>query len=323
MKRCLALALSIYPSDYTELRAIFFSHDIEIRSNPLGRKPTDNELTSMLEGVDGVLAGSETYNGSVFGSARNLRIVARVGVGYENVDIKAATQHHVVVTWTPIPELAVSVAEETFALILSLLKRTPQRDYEMREGRYDTSVPTSDAFSLTLGILGLGRIGFEVAKRAKSFEMRLLYHDSVRKKELEQELGITYVSFDTLLKESDIVSVHIPHTSETNRIVGADEFGQMKKDAYLINTARGAIIDEKALLEALEDEKIAGAALAVYSQEPPTEKHPFYKIDRRLPNTILVPHMAVGATTRKAMMRAAAEDVIAVLEGKKPRYPLN
>lgn len=228
-------------------------------------------MIRLLKDVDAVLAGGEPYNMRVFESASRLKVVARVGVGYDHVDVKSATQRGVVVTWTPIPELAMSVAEETFALILSVLKRTPYRDNAMRNGWFDVSIPTFDAFSLTLGVLGLGRIGSEVAKRAKAFEMKLLYYDSLRKRDLERELGITYSPFDALLKESDIVAVHAPWTPETEKMIGEKELHLMKPTANLVNTARGAIVDEKALLKALKDGRIAGAALGVYSEDPPPQ----------------------------------------------------
>jgi len=312
-----------WPSDLSKLLE---SHGIELKKNPLGRWYTEDELIQELKDMDAVLAGGDRYTARVIESAQKLKIIARIGVGYDNVDLAAATRRGIYVTWTPIPELAKAVAEETFALILSVLRRVPQMDRHVREGGYDIEKMASnvlDAYPLTIGIIGLGRIGVEVAKRAKSFEMDILYHDVIRRQDLEREWGIQYVTLEGLLGKSDIVTIHTPLTPETEGLIGEREIHLMKKDAIIINTSRGLIIQEEPLHKALTEGRLGGAGLSVLSQEPPTPSSPFYKLGDRLPNVVLLPHIGVGRRTGSATTMQAAQDVIAVLEGRRPKYVLN
>ena len=309
-------------SDFSKLEDFFNSHDIVLKKNPLGRNLKEEELIPLLEAIDGTIAGIEPYTRRVFESAKRLKVISRVGVGYENIDLKAAAENNVIITLTPIPELAVSVAEEAITLILTLLRKTIERDRMIRQGIWDLNVQIGETYTTTLGILGLGRIGAEVARRASTFGMKLQYHDKIRRYDLESELGIKYLSFDELLSQSEVVTIHVPSSMETRKLIGREELEKMKRDSYLINTARGDIVDESALFEMLDSGRLAGAGLGVYSKEPPSYGDPFYKLGQRLPSVVLLPHRTMGQATKERMLIAAANELLAVLEGRPPNYQL-
>jgi phosphoglycerate dehydrogenase-like enzyme len=302
------------------------AHSIDVMHSNLRRWHTEDELVEALKGIDAALAGDERYSPKVIESADRLRIIARVGVGYDNVDLAAATKKGVLVTNTPVPELAKSVAEEAFTLMLTVLRRTAFLDGMMRRGIYylrDYYSLVKEAFPLTLGIIGLGRIGKQVAKRAVGFEMKVQYYDTIRDREAERSLGISFVSLKELLETSDVVTIHVPLTAETRGLIGAEELMMMKRGAVLINAARGALVDERALYDALDEGRIGGAGISVYTQEPPSEGHPFYKVGDELDNLVLLPHVGDGPYSIRAQVKAAIDEVTAVLEGKSPKYPLN
>ncbi len=309
-----------------DLPEIFKAHDIELKMKLLGRRHTEDELIAELADVDAVLAGVDPLTARVMDSAKKLKIIARIGVGYESVDLAAATQRGICVTWTPIPELPKAVADETFALMLSVFRRVPQLDRHVREGGYDIEMASSitlDIYPLTLGIIGLGKIGAEVAKRAKCFGMKVLYHDAIRRQDLEKECDLRYVPMEELLGSSDVVTIHTPLTPETRGMIGRREISLMKKGAVVVNTARGPIIQEQPLYEALVEGRLGGAGLSVLSEEPPTPKCPFYRLGDRLPNVVFLPHTGAAINTRRLITLTAAQDVIAVLEGRQPKYLLN
>jgi lactate dehydrogenase-like 2-hydroxyacid dehydrogenase len=312
-----------WPAD---LPKVLNAHDIELRLNPLGRWYTESELVHELRDVDAVLAGLDPYTASVMESAKKLKIIARMGVGYDRIDLAAATRKGIYVTYTPVPEFAKGVADETFALLLSVVRKVPQMDMHVRAGGYDVEGMASkalDIYPLTLGIIGLGRIGVEVARRARGFEMKVLYHDKSRRQDLEEQWGLQYVSLDELLRNSDIVTIHAPLTPETAGLIGKREISLMKKDAVILNAARGQIIQEKPLYEALVEGRLGGAGLSVLSEEPPTADCPFYKLGDKLPNLVLLPHIGAGKNTNRVIALTAVEDVIAVLDGRKPKHVLN
>jgi len=323
MYRCLyAGTLALPPETGSELA----SEGIELVVNPYGRMPTESELISLLGDFDAVLAGPEPYPGNVTASSKRLKIIARTGVGYDKIDLAAATRNHVFVTWTPIPELSSSVAEQTFALILALVKRIPQLNTAVREGKWERerwSKEVGDLRGRTLGLLGLGRIGREVALRAKAFGMRVIYYDIVRMDPLERELSIEYVPLDRLLRESDMLSIHVPLTSQTRNIIDGAAIRKMKPTAILVNTSRGELVDERSLADALIENRLLGAGLDVLSQEPPTAGHVFYELRDRIPNLILTGHVAFGSDTFRAMVGAACDDIKRALRGQVPKYLLN
>ncbi len=261
-------------------------------------------------------------------SSPRLRIVAQYAVGYDNIDVECATRHGVYVTNTP-GVLADATADLTWALILAVMRRIVEADREVRSGAWHakgvgwhpTYMLGMEVTGKTLGIIGLGRIGREVARRARGFKMRILYHNRRRlPREVEEELGVEYRSLEDLLRESDIVSIHVPLTSETRGMIGERELRMMKPTAILVNTARGAVVDEEALARALREGWIAGAGLDVFTQEPLPPDHPL----ARAPNTVLAPHIGSATIeTRTRMADMVAENLLAFARGEVPPNLVN
>lgn len=274
--------------------------------------------------ADFLVVGLEPVTEVVFAHARELKLVQRLGVGYDNIDLEAATRYGVPICNMP-DFNAATVAEHTIMLILALLRRVFESTLLMKGGRWPLStIIAQGVFDLqgnTLGILGLGAIGQAVAKRAQPFDVNMCYHDMRRlPAAVEENLGIAPVSLDDLLRRSDIVTIHLPLTPKTHRLVGRAELQKMKKTAILINTARGAIVDEEALAEALNQGVIAGAGLDVFADEPLDPRHAL----RRCPNVLLTPHTA--GQTREAMERMVAmmlDNIRRVVRGEEPRYRVN
>jgi len=312
-----------FPEDIKDFLA---SHGVEVISNPYTGAITEDQLIELIQGVEGTLAANEPYTAKVFDALPALKVVSRVGVGFDAVDVKAATERGVIITTAPVHELAQAMAEHTFALLLSLTKRVPQMNESLREGEWRTThwgKQVTDLYGLTFGLLGVGRIGSEVAKRAKSFDMKLIYHDVIRRADLEQSLGMEYVSFESLLANSDVLSLHTPLSAATRGVINEGAFSRMKPSAILVNTARGAVVDEEALVRALESGRIAGACIDAFSVEPLAPPHPMYKLQKRLPTLVMTPHLGYGARTGRAMIYHAANQMIDAIEGRVPQDVLN
>lgn len=282
-----------------------------------------DEFLSVVRDVHGLLVQpGDVVDAEVFGAAESLEIVSIIGVGYENVDVEAASRRGIPVAFTPV--LQKTVAELTFALMLALARGVVVADGYIRSGEWREPVPAvemgTDLCGKTLGIVGLGRIGSEVAKRAKCFEMNVVYYDTVRDRRKEEELGVRYVSLDELLSVSDFVSLHTPLTEETKHLIGARELELMKPSAYLINTSRGRVVDQRALYDALVNNRIKGAALDVFEEEPIPADDPLLK----LRNVVLTPHIGSATTeTRMSMFLTAVQNLGQGLRGEKPRYLVN
>jgi D-3-phosphoglycerate dehydrogenase len=260
---------------------------------------------------------------SLIESANSLKHIARVGVGVDSVDLEAATERGIIVTHAP-EITADSVAEFTVSLLLSLAKNIPRCDRAVREGRWDERVEliriNRELCGKTHGIVGMGRIGKRVAVVCKALGMRVLYYRRNRDLESEKSLGVTYVPFEELLKESDSISLHLPLTKETKSLLDRPQFESMKKTAFLINQARGKVVNEDALVQALREGRIAGYATDVYENEPPAPGSELL----RLKNVVVSPHLAGG--TRESMLRvsqAIAEDVVRVMRGEIPNNLVN
>ena len=261
-------------------------------------------------------------------SQPRLRIVSQYAVGYDNIDLECATKHGVYVTNTP-GVLTDATADLTWALILAITRRIVEADRFVRSGEWykkgtgwhPKMLLGFQVSGATLGIIGMGRIGRAVAKRARGFGMRILYYDKKRlPEEVERELCAQYADLETLLRESDVVTLHTPLTKETYHMIGERELRLMKPTAYLVNTSRGKVIDTDALVKALKERWIAGAALDVFEEEPLPPDHPLTKLD----NVILAPH--IGSATLKTRARMAdivAENLIAFLQGKVPPTLVN
>jgi glyoxylate reductase len=288
------------------------------------------KLLEKVKGVDAILSLlTDKIDGEVMDAAGpQLKIVANYAVGFDNFDLAAAKQRNVIMTNTP-EVLTESVAEHAIALMFAISRRIVEGDKFMREGKFTGWQPMlflgNDLYGKTLGLVGLGRIGAAVAKRMHDgFEMKILYYDVKRNEELEKQYHLEYRDLNDLLKESDYVSIHVPLLESTRHLIGEPQFKMMKKTAYLINTSRGPVIDEKALVASLKNGGIKGAglikgaALDVYEEEP--KMAPGLA---ELPNTVLTPHTASATEeTRSAMSELAAKNIIAVLSGQPPLTPI-
>jgi len=292
--------------------------DVNTEDIPLSK----SEIIDRLRGKQALCCiGTEIIDDEIISSEPSLKVIANYAVGYDNIDIKAATKRGIMVTNTP-GVLTEAVAEMSWCLLLCIARRVIEADSFVRAGKFRGGGPKLflgvEVKGKTLGIIGAGRIGTEVAKKAKGFDMKILYHDLVKNRELEK-MGGKKVELDYLLKKSDFISIHVPLTDNTKHLIGERELGLMKKTAYLINTSRGAVIDEAALVKALKEEKIAGAALDVYEKEPELTKGL-----SQLKNVVLTPH--IGSATKEARDKMAiimAENCIAALKGETPPNLVN
>lgn len=291
--------------------------------NPHDRPMTRQELLEGVRGRDGVLCLlNDSIDAAVFEAARGAKIFANHAVGFNNVDVKAATAAGIMVTNTP-GVLTDTTADLTWALILSIARRIVECDTFTRQGKFKGWGPLlllgTDVYGKTLGIVGAGRIGTAVAKRAAGFSMNILYVDDVPNTEMEQSLGAQKVDMDQCLKESDFITLHVPLMDSTVHMIGEKELGMMKSSTYLINTCRGPVVHEKALVNALDKKVIAGAALDVFEREPELEPGL-----AALDNVIVVPHIGSATVeTRTKMAMMAAENLLAGLKGERPPNLIN
>jgi phosphoglycerate dehydrogenase-like enzyme len=274
---------------------------------------TEDELLHAIQGVKGALAGSEPYTRRIIESNPELRVIARAGVGYDAVDLAAATERGVAVAITPGTNHD-CVAEHTFALILALAKDLIPQHLAVKAGHWPRQ-PNLPLRGRNLGIAGLGRIGKAVAIRGASFGMRLLAHEPFPDQAFVAQYKITLLPLERLLAESDYLTLHVPLSPESRHLINQRTLSLMKPTAFLINTARGGLIREPDLAKALQTRQIAGAALDVFEQEPPPADHPFFKLD----NVIFTPHAAgVDLQSRDDMAMSAAQAIISLSRGEWP-----
>jgi glyoxylate reductase len=298
------------------------SCDVRIWEGDLPPGPA--ELDALLDGVDGaVTLLTDRIDGDLLDRHPSIRVVSNFAVGYDNVDVDAATARKVAVCNTP-GVLTQATAEFAFTLLVSAARRVVEAARYVEDGKWQTWGPRlllgQDIAGATLGIVGFGRIGKELARMASGFNMRILAHDAYEDPSAPEEFGISYVSLDELLREADFVSLHVALTPETQRMIGTRELGLMKKTAVLVNAARGPVVDTDALVTALQNGEIFAAGLDVTDPEPLPADHPLVS----LPNCIVVPHIASATvTTRDAMARLAANNLIAVLNGRMPEVIVN
>ena len=282
------------------------------------------ELAERLADRDGVLCQlTDRMDAALMEKAPSLRVIANIAVGYDNVDVASATRHGILVTNTP-GVLTETTADFTFALLLAAARRVVEADRFVRAGQWKQwkldLLLGKDVSLGSLGIIGLGRIGRAVARRARGFDMNVLYWQPRRADpEVEQQLSVRWVPQETLLREADFITLHVPLKPETHHLIGAAEFRQMKPTAILINTARGPVVDEEALAEALQQGRIRGAGLDVFEREP--QVHPTLLT---LPNVVLAPHIASASeATRRRMAEMAAGNLLAALRGDVPPNLVN
>ena len=293
----------------------------ELVFNRLARQQTAEELIAALPGAFGTVAGGEPYTAQVFAApaARDLRIVARFGVGYDRVDVPAATRHGVAVAMA-FGANHESVADGAFALMAAIAGRIVMRDRQVRSGGW------GDAFHqglwrATVGVVGTGRIGRAFVRRCKGFEMRIVAHDPAGDAAWAKANGVTLMPLDQLLRESDFISLHAPWTKATENLIDAAKLALMKKTAFLINTARGQLVDEEALADALVEGRIGGAAIDCFRTEPPAGSRLL-----ALDNVILTPHSTgMDVTGEHAMANRCIDSILARRRGENPgdEYVLN
>ena len=290
-----------------------------------GELPPPREIILReVAGCEGLLCLlSDPIDAGVIAAAPRLRVISQYAVGVDNIDLAAATARGIPVGHTP-GVLTEATADLAFALLMSAARRIPEGIEIVRAGQWRTWEPLgllgAGVWKATLGIVGLGRIGTAVARRGRGFGMRVLYYDSVRKTDLEAELGLEYALLDDLLEQANFVSLHCPLTSETHHLIGEQALRRMKPVAVLINAARGSIVETDALVRALREGWIAAAALDVTDPEPLPPDHPLLA----LPNCIVVPHIgSATVTTRERMSVMAAENLLAGLQGKRLPYCAN
>ena len=277
-------------------------------------KDTDGLLVLLTDMIDKKV---------IVAAGKKLRVISNYAVGYNNIDVVEATKRGIMVTNTP-GVLTETTADLAWALLMSIARRIVEGDKLVRAGKFRGWEPMlllgTDIHESTLGLIGFGRIGQAMARRAKGFNLKVIYYDREPVPPIiEKELGASYVSFDELLRKSDFISVHVPLTEETFHFIGQEELNMMKKESYLINTARGPIIDEKALVKALKDGVIRGAALDVFENEPAIEQELM-----ALDNVVIVPHIGSASyRTRTKMAIMAAKNLISALKGERPEYLVN
>jgi len=296
-------------------------YDVEIHTGmiPMPKKL----LISKIKDKDGLICYPyDSIDADVINAGTKLKAISTYSVGYDHIDVKTATSRGIPVGYTP-EVLTRATADMTMALMLSLFRRIPEGDKLIRNDKWNTIFGPyeflgTDLYQKTLGIFGMGRIGKAVAKRAVGFEMNIIYHNRTRLSiKEEKKLGMKYVSLDNLFRTSDVVSIHSPHTPQTHEIVNLKLLKKMKKTSFLINTARGKIINEKDLTIALKRKIIAGAGLDVFQREPINSKHPIVKMN----NSILTPHSGSATIeTRKKMAEIAIRNLVLSLSGRKPIY---
>jgi lactate dehydrogenase-like 2-hydroxyacid dehydrogenase len=320
MKPRILVTRQVFPEIVEALRGRF-----DVEHNDDDRPWPAEELARRLADKQGVLATvMDRIDEAALAAAPGLKVVSNIAVGTNNIDIPACTKRGIKVTNTP-EVLNDTTADLTFALLMAAARRVAEGDAVVRRGEWTVAFRMqaplgTDVHHATLGILGMGRIGQAIAKRAAGFDMRVLYHNRGRIPEAdERRLDATWVEKDRLLAESDFVVVMVPYSPAVHHLIGAAEIARMKPTAILVNTARGGIVDDAALVEALREKRIAGAALDVFEGEP--KVHPGYLA---LPNAVLTPH--VGSATRATRMRmceTAMANLAAALEGRVPPNLVN
>lgn len=286
---------------------------LTVIENPYDRPMTAEELTDCIPDVDAVIAGVDTWNESVFQMAKRLKVIARFGVGIDNIDVKKAHQYGIKVTNAPRLN-ANAVAELTVGLIFSLLRNIPSLNQTTKQGKWERFVG-GELNGKTVGLLGFGNIPQKVAQKLQGFEICLLAFDKYPNLSKAKQYGVEMASLEDVIRQSDIVCMHLPSLEETHHTMNDHRFRLMKASTYFINTARGALVDEKALYRALRTGKLAAAAIDVYEEEPAASDHPLF----RLPNVITTPHTAAETyDTYKKVGLVTAGAVIDVLSGREP-----
>ena len=305
-------------STLPEERRILATVDAEVEPVPhLGPA----ELAEAVRGADGLITGGVRVTAAVIAAMPDCRGIVTASVGFDHIDLETATARGIPVAHVP-DFCSREVADQTMGLLLATMRKIVVLDRALRDGTWDRAMlaPMEPTYGKTLGIIGLGRIGRQVARRAAAFELRLLAADPYVDAATAAEYGADLVPLDRLLRESDIVSVHTPLTPETRHLLSADEFGVMKPSAIVLNTARGPVVDEAALIAALRAGRLAGAGLDVFEQEPIAPDNPLLAMD----NVVVSPHAGgYSEESIRTVRRLAAEEMARILRGERPRNLVN
>jgi len=290
----------------------------EVVYNPQSRPLTEEELIPLLEGCDGYIAGLDFITEKVLESAQKLRVISRYGIGCDRVDLDAANRHGIKVTNTPGAN-SDAVADLTLGFMLSLARAIPMLDQSTKQGEWKRRTGI-ELGGKTLGILGFGMVGKQTARRAVAFGMEVIAHDPYMDEDYAKNLGVIPKTMDQVISESDFICLHLPLMETTKNIINNDSINKMRPGAFVINTARGGLIDEVALYNALENGHLGGAALDVYEKEPPDASLPLYQ----LPNVLTTPHTAAHtAEASLNMATMAVDNLIEVLETGDCKYIVN
>jgi lactate dehydrogenase-like 2-hydroxyacid dehydrogenase len=319
MKPVALVTKRIYPEAIAYLRERV---EVDYENSDDGLTP--EALRERVRGKQAIVSQlTDRFDSALIGGLEGVRVIANVAVGFDNIDVPAATRRGVMVTNTP-DVLTDTTADFAWTLLMAAARRVVEGHHFVHSGKWSKwridLLVGQDVHHRTIGIFGMGRIGQAVARRAAGFSMRILYHDARRAApEVEQALGLEFVDKETLLRESDFVTLHVPLLPETRKLIGAPELAMMKKDAILVNTARGPVVDEAALADALERRVIAAAGLDVFETEP--KVHPKLL---EVENVVVAPHIAsASVATRRRMSMMAAENAVAAIEGRRPPNLLN
>jgi D-3-phosphoglycerate dehydrogenase len=316
-KRKILITATNYSTLCAEAKQLLEDNRCEVIENQLGRPHTFEELKPLVADIDGVVAGVDTWNEEVFRLAPKLKVISRFGVGVDNIDLKKAREYGIQVTNVPGGN-ANAVAELTVGLILATIRNIPGLHLSAKQGYWDRFVGM-ELSGRTIGLLGFGNISQMVARKLQGFDVNIIAYDKYPNEARAKEMQVTMASFEEVLRESDVVSMHMPSLQETFKIMSYKQFALMKSSAFFVNTARGALVDEDALYDALHSSRIAGAAIDVYQQEPVSVDNPLFGLN----NIITTPHTAAETyeTYRKVSL-VTAQAVLDVLSGKKPQNML-
>lgn len=307
-----------YSTYCSAAKALLEENGVKVIENPYGRPMTRDELLTVVGDIDGAVVGVDTWNEKIFAHAPKLRAMARFGVGVDNIDLAAAKAHGIQVTNAKGMN-SNPVAELTVGLILSTLRNVPAFNASIREGKWDRFMGR-DLAGMTVGLLGFGDIAQRVAKKLSGFDVSICAYDLYPNLEKARELNVEMVSMEETLHRADVVCMHLPSLPATHHIMDARTFGMMKDGSYFINTARGALVDETALAQALRSGKLTAAAIDVFDQEPVRRDNPLFA----LPNLFATPHTAAETyDTYHNVGLATARQLLDVFAGKKPNNLLN
>lgn len=314
------LVSSYYAAEVTDPELARLESVATVKRATIGRRLTEPELIDHLQGVQVALISDEVFDERIFAAAPELKMIVTDGVGVDSIDLAAATRHGVIVNNEPFVHEA--NGEFTLGLILAVTRRIVSSDKGIRAGEFNNRARFvgRNLGGMTLGLLGFGRAARNVAKRAAAFDLNVIAYSPNADAEVARELGVTLVSYEQLLAESDIFSIHVTLNDKTRGMIDVAAIAKMKTGAYFINTSRGAVVDETALVEALQNGKFAGAGLDVFCQEPPDVNNPLFAMD----NVVATPHIASDSLDAfKAVFAGAVDDILIFLNGQKPRHIMN